>query len=192
MINALKYMAIATSFGLGIRRATSLLREKFSKTQRYASMSRDIEIIRGALNRMNFGMLSTSQHILVAILVSRGRTKAAMVVHICSLGYLDLTSKQISDLTSTYEKTYRNTINTGRAYQYKDMQLQFRTLIVRNALGGACSPHVEQDLGICKLDITNTQCWEDIKRLQRELLYAHSRWKSIHRDCDVSALRIIR
>ena len=185
-------MAIATSFGLGIRRATSLLRDKFSKTQRYASMLRDVQVIRVALNRMCGGMLSASQHFLVAILVSRGRTKSAMVVHICSFRYLDLTSEQISNLTSTYEKTYRNTINTGRVYQYKDMQLQFRTLIVRSALGGAGSPHVEQDLGICKLAITDTQCWYDIKRLQRQLLYAHNRWKSNHRDCDVSALRIIR
>lgn len=183
-------MAIATSFGLGIRRATSLLRDKFSKTQRYASLSQDVQSICRAF--YHIGKLSTSQHILVAILVSRGRTNAAMVVHICSFGYIDLTSERISDLTSTYEKTYRNTINTGRAYQYKDMQLQFRTLIVRNALGGACSPHVEQDLGICKLAIADTPCLEDIKRLQRELLYAHKHWKSIHRDCDVSALRIIR
>lgn len=192
MINVLKYMAIATSFGLGIRRATSLLRDKFSKTQRYASVSQDVRIIRGTLNRLCGGMLSTSPRILVTILVNRGRAGAAMVVHICNFGYLDLTSEQIRELASTYEKTYRKTINTGRVYQYKDMQLQFRTLIVRNALGGACSPHVEQDLGICKLAITETPCWEDIKRLQRELLYAHNRWKSNHRDCDVSALRIIR
>lgn len=138
-------------------------------------------------------MLSTTPRILVVILVNRGRMKATMVVHICSFGYLDLTSEQISELTSTYEKTYRKTINTGRVYQYKDMQLQFRTLIVRNALGGACSPHIEQDLGICcKLAITETPCWEDIKRLQRELLYAHNRWKSSHSDRDVSALRIVR
>ena len=193
MINVLKYMAIATSFGLGIRRATSLLRCKFSKTQRYSVGRDQILSFKSTLDKLLGGAIYHPQRVIMFIHVRRGYTSALMMVWIGAIGCSDVRPNEMHSLISAYSDVFRKTVDTNRIYNHQDMQLRFVSLMVKDLAGNERTPHAEHHLGgIGNVNITETPLWNKIKMFQRELLYAHNRWKSSHRDCDVSALRIIR